>query len=95
MFGKAKLENFNVWKSQNPEFQSLEKLKSRVPVFEKPNSRILMFGKAKIKNTNVKKSQNPEFQCLEKQDPEFNCFEKAKRLNSESIGHEAEDRMGY
>ena len=54
-----------------------------------------MFGKVKIKNTNVKKSQNPEFQCLEKQNPEFNCFEKAKRLNSESIGHEAEDRMGY
>ena len=85
MFGKAKLENSNVWKSQNPEFQSLEKVKSRVPVFEKPNSRIPMFGKAKIKNTNVKKSQNPE----------FHCFEKAKRLNSESIGHEAKDRMGY
>ena len=64
MLGKSKKQNSNVWKSQNPEFQSLEKLKSRVPVFEKPISRIPMFGKAKIKNTNVKKSQNPEFQCL-------------------------------
>ena len=63
----------------------MEKLKSKVPVF----------GKAKLEISNVGKIKKTEFQCLEKQNPEFNCFEKAKRLNSESMGHEAEDRMGY
>ena len=55
MFGKAKLQNYNVWKSQNPEFQCLEKPKSRIP----------MFGKAKIQNFNVRKSKNLELNKLQ------------------------------
>ena len=39
MFGKAKIHNSNVWKSQNSQFHCLEKEKSR----------IAMFGKAKNK----------------------------------------------
>ena len=38
MFGKAKVQNSNVWKSETPELQCLEKPKSRIPIF----------GKAKI-----------------------------------------------
>ena len=56
MFGKVKIQNFNVWKFPNTEFQYLEKRKMRIP----------MFGKVKIENSNVWKSKNPEFQCLEK-----------------------------
>ena len=43
MFGKAKIQNSNVWKSKKSEFQCLEK----------PNTRIPMFGKAKNQNSNV------------------------------------------
>ena len=58
MSGKAKIQNFNVWKSEKPEFQCLEKPKFRIPMFgkakvqnsnaclEKPKFRIPMFGKA-------------------------------------------------
>ena len=55
MFEKAEIDNSNVWKSQNPEFQCLEKLKSIIPMFrkEKPKSWIPMFGKAEIVNFNV------------------------------------------
>ena len=56
MFGKAKLQNSNDWKSQNSEFQCLEEPKTRIP----------MFGKAKIQNSNAWKSQISEFQSLEK-----------------------------
>ena len=56
MIGKAKIQNSNVWKSQKPEFQCLEKPKTRIPMFEK----------AKIQSSSVWKSQKPEFQCLEK-----------------------------
>ena len=55
MFGKAKVQNSNVWKSQNPEFQCLEKPKSRIPTF----------GKAKFQNFNVQKSENLEFNKLQ------------------------------
>ena len=55
MFGKAKIHNPNVWKSQNPEVQCLEKPKSRIP----------MFGKAKIQNFNVRKSKTLEFNKLQ------------------------------
>ena len=48
IFGKAIIQNSNVWKSQNLEFQCLENPKTRIP----------MFGKAKIQNSNVWKSQN-------------------------------------
>ena len=48
MFGKAKIQNSNLWKSQTSDYQSLDK----------PNTRIPMFGKAKIQNCNVWKSQN-------------------------------------
>ena len=56
MFGIAKVQNSNVWKNQNSEFQCLEKPKFRIP----------MFGKPKNQNSNVWKSQNSEFQSLEK-----------------------------
>ena len=38
MFGKAKVQNSNVWKNQNSEFQCLEKLKFRIPMFGKPKN---------------------------------------------------------
>ena len=56
MFGKAKIQNFIVWKSQNSQFQCLEKKKSRIPIF----------GSAKIPTSSVWKSHNSLFQCLEK-----------------------------
>ena len=55
MFGKGSTKNSNVWKSQSPEFQSLEKPKSRIP----------MFRKAKIQNFNVRKRKNLEFNKLQ------------------------------
>ena len=56
MFREAKIQNANVWKSQKPEFQCLEKAKiqnsnvwkSQKPEFqclEKPKFIIPMFGK--------------------------------------------------
>ena len=51
MFGKAKVQNSNVWKSESSEFQCLDKPKFRIPIF----------GKAKIQNSNVWKSQKPQF----------------------------------
>lgn len=63
-----KIENSNVWKSQNTEFWCLEKLtqwipkvgrpKSKIPILGKPKSRVPVFGKADIKNFSVCKS-NP------------------------------------
>ena len=38
MFGKAQIENFNVWKRKNRDFQCLEKGNSRNPMFEKVNN---------------------------------------------------------
>ena len=35
MFGKAKFKNSNIWKSLNPDFQSLEKPKFRIPIIGK------------------------------------------------------------
>ena len=35
MFGNAKIFNSNDWKSKNQEFQCLEKLNSRIPIFGK------------------------------------------------------------
>lgn len=52
MFGKAQIENSNVWKRKNREFQCLEKGNSRNPMFKKGKS----FGK----------TNNHEFDCLEK-----------------------------
>ena len=52
MFGKAKIE---VSKTQDPDFQYLEK----------PTKRIPMLGKAKIHNSSAWNSQNSQFQCLE------------------------------
>ena len=51
MFGKAEILNSNVWKSQHPEFQGLEKTRSSIP----------MIGKAQILNSNIWKSQNRQF----------------------------------
>ena len=47
IFGKAKIENSNVWKSPNKEFQCLDKRKSRIPILEM----------AKRDNSNVWKRQ--------------------------------------
>ena len=52
MFGKAKGNNCNVWKRQDPQFQCLEKPKSSIP----------MFGNAQILNSNIWKRLNPQFQ---------------------------------
>ena len=80
MFRKTKIHNSNVWKSQNTEFQSLEKLQLRIPMFGKAKTLISNVWKVKIQNANVKvkiqnsdvwKSQNPKFQCLEKQNLKF------------------------
>ena len=57
MFGKAVIQNSNVWKSQISEFQCLEKPKFGIPMFGKPKARIPMFGKVKNENSNVWKSQ--------------------------------------
>ena len=43
MISKAKIQNSNVWKRQNSEFQCLEKAKFR----------IRMIGKGKIQNSDV------------------------------------------
>ena len=58
MFGKAKIQNSNLWKSQTSDYQSLDKPKSEFQSLEKSKFRIVMFGKAKIQNCNVWKSQN-------------------------------------
>ena len=50
-FGKAKVQNSNVWKSQSSDLQSLEKLKFKMP----------MFGNAKIFYSNEWKNENQEF----------------------------------
>ena len=51
MFGKAKIHNFSFWKTQNSEFQCLEK----------PYFTFLMFGKANFQNSIVWKRQNFQF----------------------------------
>ena len=61
MFGKTEIHNFNVWKSQNTEFQSLEKPQLRIPMFGKAKTLNSNVWKIKIQNSNVKKRQNPEF----------------------------------
>ena len=71
IFGKSKIQNSNVWKSQKPEFQCLEKPKFRIPIF----------GKAKLQITNLWTSQKPEFQCLEKPKFRIAMFGKAKIQN--------------
>ena len=50
MFGKPKIQNTNVWKTQKLEFQCLEKaeIQKNIPVF----------GKAKNHNSNLWKSKN-------------------------------------
>ena len=63
MFEKAKIFNSNGWKSKNQEFQCLEKLNPDFQYLEKPKSRFPMFGKAKIQNSDYWKSKNLEFQC--------------------------------
>ena len=79
MFGKAQIKNANIWKSENREFQSLEKSKQRIP----------MFQKEKIENSNVWKREIREIQCLKKRksrtpmfgkanNHEFQCLEKPK-----------------
>ena len=60
MFEKAKIQTPNVWKSQKPEFQCLERPKFRIPMFgkgqnsefqrlEKAKTRIPMFGKPQFR----------------------------------------------
>ena len=61
MFGKTEIHNSNVWKSQNTEFQSLEKPQLRIPMFGKAKTLNFNVWKVKIQNSNVKKRQNPEF----------------------------------
>ena len=64
MFGIVKIPNSILWKSQNSEFQCLEKPKiknsndwnrqnSYFQCLEMPKLRIPVFGKAKIHNSNV------------------------------------------
>ena len=92
MFGKAKIQNSSVWKSQNSEFQSLEKSRTRIPVTGKAklhnsnvskteNLEFQFFVKAEIKNS-IRKSQKPEFPSLEKPKTRIPMFGKAKIQNS-------------
>ena len=46
MFGKAQILTSNVWKSENRQFQCLEKSRSSIPII----------GKAQILNSNTWKS---------------------------------------
>ena len=67
MFGKVKFLNFNVWKSQILEFQYLENLTFRIPMFRKSqNLEYQYLEKTKLRIGILLKSQNLEFQCLEK-----------------------------
>ena len=72
MFGRAKIPTYNVWKSQNPEFQFLKKLNLAIP----------MFSKANLQISNVWKRQNPEFQCKLKPKSRILVFGKVKIENS-------------
>jgi len=63
---KTQIENSNVSKSPNKEFQCLEK----------PKQRILIFGKAKIENSSVWKIEN--FNIWKRETPEFQCLRKRK-----------------
>ena len=57
MFGKEKIQNSNLRKRKNLEFQCLKKLNfQNSNVWKKPKFRIPMFGKAKIQNSNVWKN---------------------------------------
>ena len=73
MFGNAKIKNSSVWKSQNSQFQCLEKPKiknfidwnrqnSYFQCLEMRKFRIPMFGKAKIHDSNVWRRKRLEFQ---------------------------------
>ena len=62
MFGKVKFLNSNVWKSQNLEFQCLEKLTFRIPMFRKSqNLEYQYLEKTKLRIGIFVKSQNLEF----------------------------------
>ena len=56
MFGKTEIHNFNVWKSQNTEFHSLEKPQLRIPMFGKAKTLNSNVWKVKIQNSDVWKS---------------------------------------
>ena len=69
IFRNAKIYNSSVWKSQNLQFQCLEKVQFTIP----------MFGKAKIQNSNVLQKANFRIQMLGKsQSLEFQRLEKDK-----------------
>lgn len=79
MFGKAKIENSNVWKSQNSEFQCLENQNPEFQLcWKKPKYRIPMFGKAKIQNSKVWKGENTELDVWKFQNTAFQCLEMPK-----------------
>ena len=56
MFGKAEILNSNVWKSQHPEFQGLEKTRSSIPTIGKAQ---ILNSNANILNSNVWKRLVP------------------------------------
>ena len=72
---RNKLENSDVWNSQNLEFQCLETPKSRSP----------LFGEAKIHNSDVWKRKSPEFQCFAEPKFRIPMFGKAKLHMRSSI----------
>ena len=61
-------------KSDNREFQSLEKRKSKFQCLEKPKKTNPLFGKLKV--------EKGEFQCLEKRQLRIPMFGKSKIKNS-------------
>ena len=86
MFGKAKIQNSNVWKFQNTEFQCLEMSKYRIPVCGNAKIQNSNVWEAKIQNSNVWKSQNREFQCFERQKYRIRMFENFLRQIFQCLG---------
>ena len=75
MFGKSNILNTNVWKSQNPQFQTLERqFSSKNKEFHQLKSQNL--------NSNVRKSTNPKYFCLEKPKSSIPMIGRAQTLNS-------------
>ena len=89
MFEKAKIQNSNVWESQNPGLYCLEKSRYRIPQSGtgKTEYRIPMFGTTKIQNftceiTKIAMTSFCMSQCQDS-DEVLKCCEKAlENLNT-------------
>ena len=68
MFGKAKIQDFTVWKSQDTEFQSLEKQNTEFQCLEQPKFRIFCNFTIAMTTTCTSQCQdgNKVLKCSEK-----------------------------